>query len=356
MLGGLLGALMSGVGLAVNAGQQQTANAVNWRAVMEQIRANQAQEALAKEMFGEQKQLAEADRGDAYGNKITYDPYKGFEYDLTALTSAILNGQQHEQLTGLREDAPRQRAAAERMDDRSKMADTEFEKEFNNFRFRPQRNEGEYISDATTQALNARERGLSEAANEMAKQLLRTGNTSNVAKVYKESGDQYAKGLTDALLQAKQIGRQNFQADSSFDTQQGQSDLGFLKGIADQTATGPVDAGTYNSDLTGRGDAAMQQLIQVLQSGGKNVTDLMSKDAAALTAALQNAAQGFGQQLDFSGIASALSKLSFGEKGSPASGGQDLNKQFENPFALQGVNAFGQAQNADPWAGLRGAI
>lgn len=312
MLGPLLAALMSGVGTAINAGNQSQANAVNWRAVMEQIRANR-----------EREELAEADRSDAYGNKLEYNEGSGWEYDLTPLTSAILSGEQQEMLRSLREDAPRNRAAAERMDERSILASDQFEDVFNDYKYRPRKNEAQYIDDATTLALGARQRGLSEAANDFAQQLLRTGNTSNVGKVYREAGDQYARTLEEALIGAKQQGKQNYRADENADLANMTGELSFLRGIADKTTTMPIMPNDFNDDLTGRSDQALQALTSVL---GQN--------SQMLSSVLGRYAQGVGTPLDVSGIANALAKLQMPDA-SPATGSGYPNS------------------TDDPWQGLR---
>lgn len=319
MIGPLLGALTSGVGMAINAGNQQTANNINWRAVMETIRSNR-----------EQEQLQKATREDAYGNKIIYRDGSGFGYDLTPITEAILGNEQGERLRSLREDAPRNRAAAIRMDDRSQLADDEFRDVFNEYKYRDKPREGEFIGDAQTLLQGARNRGEAESANLVAQQLLRQGNTSNVGKVYQKAADNSAKTLAETLINAKRIGRQDYRDAENFDMSKYGNELGFLKGIADTTTNSPIMPNNFNEQLSGRADQALAGLTQVLSSGNQQ-----------LSSALQTAAQGFGEPMDFSGIANALSKLSY----------EDPNKNATSGPGL--YPAGSKAAGIDPWAGLR---
>lgn len=319
MIGPLLGALTSGAGIAVNAANQSTANGINWRAVMETIRSNR-----------EQEQLQKATREDAYGNKITYRDGAGFGYDLTPITEAILGNEQGERLRSLREDAPRNRAAAVRMDDRSKLADEEFQDVFNEYKYRDKPREGEFIGDAQTLLQAARNRGEAESANLVAQQLLRQGNSSNVGKVYQKAADNSARTLAETLINAKRIGREDYRSAENFDMQKYGGELGFLGGIADKTTNSPIMPNNFNEQLSGRADQALASLTQVLSQGNQQ-----------LSSALQTAAQGFGQPMDFSGIANALSKLSFGGGEDKGDGYNDGGTTTHNPGIY------------DPWAGLR---
>ena len=114
-LGPLLGLAGSVAGAGMQMGAQQDANNINWANLFETKRANAAAEELQR-----------ASRQDALGNLIHYTPGIGWQIDTTPLTKSILSAQQKEQLASLSQDAPRNRAAAERMDARSKTADAAY--------------------------------------------------------------------------------------------------------------------------------------------------------------------------------------------------------------------------------------
>lgn len=339
MIGALLGAGVSGLSAMLQYQAQQQANAVNWKAVLETIRANREKEKLMK-----------ADRSDVYGNTLEYEPGKGFGFDLTPITQAILGGEQREQYLSHAVDAPRNRAAAERMDNRSQLADDEFEKKFNEYKYAPRRSENEYVSDATDTLLNARRKGLDESAAVLARQLLRTGNTSNLPALYKQAGDEYSKSLSEALLQGKRIGSSDYNAAESGRINRGNQELGFLANIANQTTTSPVKAGSYNSDLSQRADSAVSQLAQI-----------MSSNQGAMSSALSNYAQGVGQSPNLNGIANALGGIdsSMAQQRAQSSNDKFRDREmdlkelaFQLKLQLLTPEQKQQLQH-DPWAGMR---
>jgi len=289
----LIGAGVSALGMFSDNKAKQDANNINWASLFETKRANRATENMAK-----------SSRRDAYGNLLKYTPGVGWEIDTTPMTEAILGSQQNEELRNLREDAPRNRAAAERLDTRSKMGAEEFQKKFNEFRFRPKVSESEDISDTTNTLLSARRKGMDEASSLLARQLIRTGGSSELAGMYKSADDNYAKTLQDAMLEGKRLGSARNRERNANDLSNMGGELKLLQGIADDTATTPVGnpGGQMNQALTGRSDAALQQLVQAMQrSIGSN------QNAAA------QLAQGVGNSgMDTNGLASILGRLDFG--------------------------------------------
>lgn len=310
--GALLGA---GVGLAdalLGADAQQDANNINWMNLFETKRRNRETEKLAK-----------SSRRDAYGNLLKYTPGIGWEIDTTPMTESILGAQQKEELESLRKDAPRNRLAAERMDRRSQAADEEFQKKFKQFKYRPQKSEQAEIGDATQQLLRARRKGLDESSAMLSRQLMRTGGSSELASVYKQSNDQYAQSLVDAMLQGKRLGKESYNQQQQTDMQNMGGELNFLKGIADQTTTSPVAQPQIGNQLTQRSDNALSQLIQAIMAGHGPSQSAHNQLASGLA----------NSGLDLSGVASMLSQLDFGY------GETEDDDTASQPY--------------DPWAGLR---
>jgi len=309
MIGPLLGAGVSALSAILGAGASQRQANIDWLSLLETKRANRKSE-----------QLARSDRGDAYGNVIRYIPGIGFKYDLTPITEAILGAEQRERYANLSQDAPRNRAAAERMDERSQMGDEEFTRAFNEYKYRPRGSEAESVTEATDDLLNSRRKGLDQAAALLAKQLMRTGGSSQIASVFKQADDAYAGSLQEAILKGKQIGRQNFASEEAADMNRAQGELGFFKNIADQTTTSPVDFSSFNRDLSGRADNSLGQLIAAIESG-----------RGASQNAYARYANSVGQTApDLSGLAAVLSRLQFED---------DEVDETSQPY--------------DPWANLR---
>ena len=103
VVGPLLGALVSGAGIAVQMGAQHDANNINWMNLFETKRSNRKAESLAR-----------ATRRDAYGNEMEYIEGIGWVPNLTDITKKILSAEQGERYRNLSEDAPRNRACSRR--------------------------------------------------------------------------------------------------------------------------------------------------------------------------------------------------------------------------------------------------
>lgn len=336
-IGPLLGAGVSAFSALSNRGAAQDANNINWMNLFETRRRNKAEETMAK-----------SSRKDAYGNVMKFTPGVGWEIDTTPMTQAILGSQQNEELRQLREDAPRNRLAAVRKDSRSRLGDEEFTKQFNEFRFRPRQTEEGSIGDATTSLLNARKKGNDEASALLARQLMRTGNSSQLASVYKAANDSYAGSLEDAILRGKELGRKNYRSNEAAELANRTGELGFLKGVADDSGHSNVGmpGGAYNAGLSGRADQAQAALMQAMARGTSNIQNASS-----------NLASSTGRTgLDLSGVASAFGNMDLsGEK--PIS----ENEQLRNALLRQKLGMGGGAVQSDPsyaasndpWAGLR---
>lgn len=321
VVGPLIGGVVGLVGALLQAEQQRKANRINKMALDETKRSNRKQE-----------ELSTSTRRDAYGNKLIYTPGVGWEYDLTDITKNILDAEQREKRLNLTTDATRNRASAERMDERSRMADDEFQNRFSEYKYSTDPGEEGYIADTTTLLLDARRRGLDEAANMTAKQLMRTGNSSRIPGIYREAGDAYADSLAQTMINARRMGKEDYHNDQSRKQGRQHQDLGFLQGIANQTKDTPVSFSSFNRDLTGRGDNALAQLIDTIRN---------SRDSN--NAASGRYAAGVAQSApDLSGIASALSRLDM------SFGGKDDSEDAEKDRLLKLIQ-LSRTKPSDNW-------
>lgn len=334
VLGPLLGAGVGLVQALMGANQQRQATNLGYLNLYETRRANRRQEKEQRRVNDLIEALQTATRTDALGNTISYDDaLNEFNTELTPMSQTTVDSQQNELLRQLREDAPRNRAAAERKDRRSQMADEEFEVAFNKYKYRPRQSEQAAISDATSELLSARQTGLKQAQGDIAKTLLRQGNTSALPEAASAIGRQYADTLADALLQGRSIGSQRFREGEAANANQLLTELGQLRAIADDTTTSPVGRSNVAEDLTARSDQALQNLVAAISAGGNALTNIIGQgrdsNSQAMSSLIRQVASG---GMDLSGVASALSKLSFG------------NNQ-EDPSVA--------SSTYDPWAGLR---
>jgi hypothetical protein len=319
---GVMGLFGSILGIAAQANAQQQQQNLGYQNLWETERENRFRD-----------KLTTSSQTDAQGNQVYYDPgLKQWKIKLTPTTKGIVDAQQLEQGKSLTEDAPRNRAAAVRKDKRSIAAADDFERAFNDYKYRPQKSEDDFIGDATREALLSRRAGASEAASAVNRSLLRTGNGSDIPAVFKAARDADAQEFEDTLLGAKRQGQKDFLALGGANDAKAQQELEFLRGIADDTDTSPVRFGNDNERLQGsEANALAGQLSGVNQ------------DQSSRTGAMDTLIKLAGQTPDFSSFASALSGLGRGMSGGGATGSVDgsgsggqINPQWYMEMMRQG--------------------
>lgn len=294
--GPLLGGAASVVGAIMNANAAKRQADIDWMGLMETKRGNRKSEELAR-----------STRTDPYGNKLIYKPGVGWTYDLTGITEQILSAEQGEKRKNLLEDAPRERAAGVRRDNRSIAANADFERLMNEYRYRPKTSEATDIADNTDLLLKSRKQGLDEASAVLARQLLRTGQGSGLEGLYKNAGNQYADSLEQAMLKGKSLGKDAFRSRRDSDDAAARGELEFFRNIAEQGGGKPAQMTGLSGDLTGRADNAQSALLQAIQ----NAT---ASNSQAYGQAARSAGQG---GIDLSGFANILAGMKFKDEQDP---------------------------------------
>lgn len=323
VLPAVLGAVGSLANVFAQAGAQQDTNNLNWANLFETKRQNRKHE-----------KLATATRKDANGNIVQYNEATNeWEIIPSPTSKQILEAEQQETLKSLTEDAPRNREARVRQDERSKLGDEEFTKKFNEFRFRPQSTEGEHVADATTSLLHARKQGMSEASAMLARQLARTGGGSGMEQIFKTANDQYAGSLEETMLKGKALGKASFAELEGAKDGRMMQELGFLGSIADNSPTAPVASSGINQQLSGTAEGALSQLLSVLQSG-----------EGRRQGATAQLAQSLSKAPDFGQLFSALGQL--GSQLVPQGGGSAAPTVIPYPRPREeGISARQRASN-----------
>jgi hypothetical protein len=213
---------------------------------------------LQREAQRQSTKLAKANRTDAYGNTVGYEEGRGFVTTLTPLQQAIMSGQQGEQLASLREDAPRQRAASVRQDDRSKNADKAFTKLMGEYESLDRPTEKGEQGKSVLRALEDR-RGQSSDGGFL-NQALRTGVTPQ-----KTGG---GKTLTAAIMDAKEQGSSNYLQKDQALVGGKLNEANNMRGIADGTSSTPIDTQTNQAGALGQtADSSLSALMQAIQNG-----------------------------------------------------------------------------------------
>lgn len=332
MLGAIFGGLASLASSAMGMGAQNAANAINWRSVMETVRSNMAQEQLARELGKKQLSLAEkyqdqqydlstADRVDALGNRVYYDPQRGWLIELSDGSARQLSAEQREQLLNLNEDMPRARAAAKRQDERSKVADEEWLRRFNEYKYKPKASEEAEVGKALEKLTRGRQRGLDESASMLARVLARQGDTAGVDRVMRQAREGYSESLTDIIAQSEELGSKLYRDKLGADQGLAQDDLNFLRSTADTTGAVAPNYTSTAAGLTGTAEDALSKLAAALGSGyeavagatsqgGNRLLETMMGGSNALQKAYGQYAQGVANtSMDLSGLAKIFAGL-----------------------------------------------
>lgn len=288
-----LSAGVSGAGIMAQSQANQNATNLGYLQLYETRRQNREREELAK-----------ATRQDAYGNETVYIPGIGFRTNTTPLTSSILDAEQKEQLANLTQDAPRNRAAAERRDARSQLADEDFTGLLSEYRNRERPNREVIEHQALRDALMAREQGKREATDVLSRQAMRMNNSGALAQVAKQVSEGNQGSLAQALASARDVGRQRYGQEVALDQQEYLPNLQLLSSLADGTTTSPVSMSGHSGQITSANERGLQTLLQQL-----------SQSQAATSSAYGPLMAAAGRSVDYGPLAGAarmLGNLSFG--------------------------------------------
>jgi hypothetical protein len=202
--------------------------------------------------------LSKSSRTDAYGNTVRFVEGRGWVTELTPMQRAIMDGQQNEQLNSLREDAPRQRAAAERQDNRSKSANSVFEDlmvEYGNLNRPTQQSEE---SRNVLRALEERKSG--PQSDQFLNQALRTGATPRT--------QDRGTTLAGAIMDAKAQGGKDFIENDKAMVGKTLNEAEAFRAMADGTTSNPIDTATNQSNaLGGMTEQGLSTLVQSIMAG-----------------------------------------------------------------------------------------
>lgn len=237
--------------------------------------------------------VATAGKTTAAGDEITFNPLlKKWEINLAPMTKGIVGAQQSEQYKSLTEDADRNRGAARRADKRAISGDEEFQRAFNSYRFRPKRDEGSYIADATRGSILARKNGSNSALDGATRALMRGGNTSNLGGLAKAFRGAEADEFESTLLNGKSRGRADYQALEGADESRMQQELAFLQNIASSTPQSAVRFGNDADQITAMTNSGTADITQALAAGQGQSSDAMNKLLSVLNSILAQSNKG----------------------------------------------------------------
>lgn len=234
----------------------------------------------AKDGRRKAERLARASMTDANGNTVRYNEgMNAWETEVAPLIKAILEAQNQEQYKTLTEDAPRQREARVRKDERSRTAGVEYDEQFAKRTNRNERSEGDFQADAVLSAARRRD----SIPPSLFASAIRTGNPDALQKLVAASRNQETS-LSDDLIAAREAGTGSYLKDRAMRDQVDFNELGQLRAIADDTDTMGLPQNNTAEALAGRQQGAMAQLIQAIQQGSGSVSGALGNAAGKVQA------------------------------------------------------------------------
>ena len=294
MIGGILGAGAGLAGAALQAQAQQTANIINYMNLQFQ-----------KRNADKQNRFAQAARGDAYGNKQSYDEILNeWKIALTPTQNKIIKAGEAEQLRSLTEDAARNRAIKRQQRERGLEAGKDYSRVLADYRYGGPKSELA-IRDELTSLLAGVEREQSGKQKAlMMNAAMREGRGGDVASIIKGFDDASGKTLAGNMLQARQQAAQEYSARTQQHMQRTLPVLAELQKLMDMGG-GPL---LPMSETPGA-------LAGLQQNQAAGIGAAMQHEASNVGGAFANLAKSSGQSPDFSSIAKSLSGIGGGKQG-----------------------------------------
>lgn len=293
---GIAGALVGLVGAGLQAQAQH-----------DQLMFQYAQFNWQKQRALQQDWFAQASRSDMYGNVTRYDRgLNKWVVDLTPDQLAIRDAQEKEQLLQLTKDAPAARKIREAVQQRAYEAKEPFVKARAGYQYDQPPSEGAIRSQLTTlMATNDMLRSKADQALIM-RSAMRMGGTGRPEAIIQATdaalGD--PERVKNRMLQARQ------QALAEYGTrlQQHEAQWGTpMKVWGEQMQQG--------GDLPNIGKSNMDQSINsMINSQAAGMQSAFNQGTQGVSAALGGLASAAGKSPDLSAVASALSKMKFGQQ------------------------------------------
>lgn len=243
------------------AGSQAQQHALGQAQLNETRRNNQAMETLAR-----------APRTDAFGNTTGYRMGEGFVTELSPLQQALIDQQQNEQFRQFSQDAPRNRAAIERRDARSRQGHDLFMETLQQ-RERPLER-GEVVGRSVLDAMDIRNSMNTQGNRNLANIAVRGGGNlplEDLQQVARHGSG--APSLAETLVAARESGEDRFVQRDNERNNSLFSTLSALGGIAGDTANAPVNFNNETGRLAGEQGQGVSQLLQVLQGNAGRINE-----------------------------------------------------------------------------------
>lgn len=295
----MLGAVTGLVGAGLSAQAQQTANLINYMNLQFQ-----------KQNAAKQFRLSTAARGDAYGNKQRYDDILNeWIMSLTPTQNQIIKAGEKEQLLSLTEDARRNRAIKEQQRERGIDAGKDYHRVLASFRYGGPKSELAIRDELTNLLAGVTREKAGKNKTELIRAAMREGRGGDTAAILKAFDDDMGSSLAANMLQARQMGAQEYAQRTAQHTQNHLPVLQELQRLMDM-----------GGDSQLRFSDTPQQLAGLQQQQFAGIASALQNEAGNVGGAYKNLAASMGKSPDLSGIAKSL--------GSMGGGGRKQQSQY----------------------------
>lgn len=190
--------------------------------------------ALVQELLG----MSKAPRSDAFGNRTSYSPTRGFTTELTDNTREILSGEENALL---------------REQEMARQGGEDYSRARNELLHGPRMSEEEAIDDITRLLMINRRQGLDEGVNTIGRQALRANMSSQLPKLVKLADERYGDSLEELILRGRIEGRKDYQNAEGFRQDRLRQQMGDFSRVAQSSPTSGKDkaiASTQNDALS----------------------------------------------------------------------------------------------------------
>jgi hypothetical protein len=332
MMGGILGAGAGLAGAALQAQAQQTANVINWMNLQFQ-----------KQNAAKQFRLSTAARGDAYGNKQSYDEILNeWKIALTPTQNKIIKAGEAEQLKSLTEDAARNRAIKVQQHARGLEAAKDYTKVLAQYRYGGPKSELAMRDELTNLLAGVEQEQTGKKKTEVIRAAMREGRGGDTATILKGFDDASGETMAARMLQAKQG------AQSEFATRSQQHMASTLPLM--QELTKLMDMG---GDMPQRFSDVPQQLATLQQQQFAGIQGALGAEASQVGGAFGKLAESMGKSPDFSSIAKSLSGMGGGGRGGRQQGQQQQQYDQQPAYSVL-QNSEGVPYDTDRWTSSYG--
>lgn len=209
------------------------------------------------------QELLKSSKTDVYGNTTVYVDGVGFVSTASPIVQAILNAQTREQLSTLTEDAPKAREARNRKDARSKTADDQYQRVFNEVTSRYRKPSEEYEAESVLSALEDRKGVGNPVSAALVSQAIRSGNPAMVSQL-SAAGRGSGGSVRSTIQTGKDAGFSRYAGRKSAQDQLDFNELGQLRGIANDTDVVSIPYNNTGEMLSNERDSAMSALSQAI--------------------------------------------------------------------------------------------